>query len=532
MRRLLLHAALAAALLPLLLAPAQGAPAAQAPPEKLTFDRPQGPVAPPQVRGPQLALSIREAVSLALARNFDITIESYNPRIRENELIQREAVFDPALVAKGDSSKSKLETASGLFTGARPRVTSTQTVSAGFAQKILTGADLSLLFEGIREATNSRQNLFDPNYTTRLTFSLTQPLLKNFGFDVNEADIRVARANRDQSIQTYRARVIEVVDQVEQAYLDLVFSIENLEFRRKSLDLAKDLLRRNRIQVEVGTLAPIEILEAEATVAAREEEVIVAEREVRDREDALKKLLNVTDDLASWNIGIQPTDKPGYEPARLDEMSLTLNAMRKRADLENSRIEIEKRKIELNRARQNLLPQLDLTASAANNAVQDEVSRALDREFSNKGYFLSGGLSFRIPIGNRQARATFDKTQLELSQASTSFGELEQSIMEEVRRAVRRARTDEKRIDATRVARRLAEERLAAQEKKFSVGLSTSRDILEDQERLANALTNETRALVDYNKSRATLDRVTHSTLERFRIRMDDPRAVTPAKKP
>jgi len=156
--------------------------------------------------------------------------------------------------------------------------------------------------------------------------------------------------------------------------------------------------------------------------------------------------------------------------------------------------------------------------------VKDKFSDSLDRASGNKGYTVGAGLSFRIPLGNREARAGFDTAQRQLGQAMTQFSQLEQVIMEEVRRSVRRVRTDMKRIQSTRVARRLAEERLAAQEKKFQVGLSTSRDILEDQESLANALTNETRALIDYNKSLATLDRSTHSTLERFRIQMADPR--------
>jgi outer membrane protein TolC len=310
---------------------------------------------------------------------------------------------------------------------------------------------------------------------------------------------------------------------VQQAYYDLVFAMANLEFRRKSLDLARDLLRRNRIQVEVGTLAPIEITEAEATVAAREVDVIVAERDVQEREDALKKLLNITSDLPSWSIRLIPADKLTYASVRLDEMALAMTALRKRTDLENARAEIEKRKIELARARQNLLPQLDAIASAGNQGLRNTFGDSFDRSSANKGYAFTGGLSFRYPLGNRDAEANLEKNRLQLSQAGASYEQLEQSILEEVRRAARRVRSDEKRVEATRVARRLSEERLAATEKKFTVGLSTSRDILEDQERLANALTEETRAVVDFNKSIATLNRTTQVTLERFRITLENP---------
>lgn len=509
-----------------------GAPATKAPEENLNFQRPSGPEPPPSVKGPQLTLSIREAVTLALSRNFDITIEAYNPRIRENEIIEQDAAFDLAVTSEAKTTKSNLDTPSGLFSGGGQITTSEQEANAGIEQKIITGAEYSLLFTAFRENSSSRQKNINPDFETGLTFSITQPLLKNFGIDVNKADIHIASFNRDQSLHAYRDRVISVINDIEQAYWDLVFSISNLEFRRKSLELAKDLLRRNRIQVEVGTLAPIEILEAEATVAARGEDVIVAERQVKDREDALKKLLNIADSISSWNLRITPKDKPTAHTVNVDEMSSTMKALRMRADVESARIEIEKSKVRLKKERQNLLPQLDLTASVANQGVGSSFGKAVDRQSGNKGYILSGGLSFRFPLGNRDAKAKMDKARLQLLQTNTTLSRTEQSVIEEVRRTIRRVRSDEKRIDATRIARRLAEERLDAQEKKLQVGLSTSRDVLEDQASVANALSNEVQALVDYNKSLAQLGRVTYSTLERYRINIGDPRKSDVNKTP
>ncbi len=490
---------------------------------EISLERPRSGVLPPSIEGPRLALSVREAVSIALARSFDVTIAGFNPDLAENEITKEESAFDPAAVADASASKSSLETASRLVAAGDRRETDTQSLSGGIRQRLVTGAEYSLIFEGIKESTNSPQNSFDPTFQTGLTFTIRQPLLRNFGVDFNRAKIRVAAAEKEQTIHAYRKRVIETVDAVEQAYWDLVFSIENLQFRRESLALAKDLLRRNRIQVEVGTLAPIEITEAEATVASREEALLVAEREVKDREDALKMLLNVTDKPSSWGISILPTDKPAFRAVKLDEMQLTLKALSKHADLESARIEIEKKKIDLKTAKQNLLPQLDLNASASSNSLARKGTRALEERFGDDGYTVSGGLSFRVPLGNRQAKASYRQAQLRHARTVASYHQKRQTVMEAVRRGARRVRVDIKRIEATRVARRLAEERLDAQEKKFKVGLSTSRDILEDQEGLANALTQETRALIDYHKSLASLDRATHSTLERFQIEMARP---------
>lgn len=486
-----------------------------------SFERPRSNVAPPSIRGPRLSLSIREAVSIALARNFDITIAGFDPDIAESNVTRERSAFDPQAFVDTSASKSKLDSANTAFNATGGiRETDSLGIAAGIRQKIITGAEYSLILRNIRESTNSPQNRFDPSYQTSLTFTIEQPLLKNFGIDINRARIKVAMATKEQTLHAYRSRVIQTVDAVQQAYWNLVFSIENLQFRRQSLDLAKDLLRRNKIQVEVGTLAPIEITEAEATVASREEALLVAEREVKDREDTLKMLLNVAEEPSSWSISVLPRDKPEFEMVQVDEMQLTLDALRKHAALENARIEIDKREIDMKVAAQNLLPEVNLNASASNNALAETERRAFEEQFKNENYTFSGGISFRIPLGNRGANADYRQAQLRHAKTVASYHQTQQAIMEEVRRNARRVRVNVKRIEATRVARRLAEERLDAQEKKFKVGLSTSRNILEDQERLANALTEETRALIDYHKSLASLDRATHSTLERFQIEM------------
>jgi outer membrane protein TolC len=531
----------AAALFIFPMAAAWGAPAplvpeapitSEPPIKKLFFERPSAPSMAPLISGRRLKLSLREAVTLALARNFDITLEAHNPRIREREVVERESVFDSAFTSEVSTEKSRADTPSSLLASGGQQTSSEQTVSAGIEKKLVTGAEISLVFETVREDSNSRQKTINPDFDSSLTFSISQPLLKNFGVDVNKAEIRVATFSLDQSLLIYRDRVISVIDSVEQAYWDLVFSISNIAFQRKSLELAKDLRRRNQIQVDVGTLAPIEILEAEATVARREEEVIVAERQVKDREDALKKLLNVSDNISSWGLRIIPSDQAQFSPVRVKELTSTMEALKRRADLQNAKIEIEKSRIQLHRDRQNLLPELDLSASASNQGAEKTFGKSIDRESGNKGYTFEGGLSFRLPLGNRAAKAKFDKARLQLQRANSSFARLEQSIIEEVRRSVRRVRTDTKRIKATRLARRLAVERLDSQEKKFKVGLSTSRDVLEDQESVANALTNEVQALVDYNKSVAQLGRATYTTFKRLKIKLGDPRKGVPGEKP
>ncbi len=508
--------------------PLGAAPAADSP---ISPARPRSNVAPPPVAGPRLVVSIREAVSLALARNFDIAIAAFTPALAEDDVIRERAAFDLSAVAGASANRSSLEGINTNTASVRQRKADAVSISGGVRQRLVSGAEYSLMFETARESLSSLPGSLDPNFEAGLTFTIRQPLLKNYGVDFNQARIKVAMATKDQTIYAYRSRVIETVDAVEQTYWELVFALENLAFRRKSLDLAKDLLRRNRIQVEVGTLAPIEITEAESTVASREEALFIAEREIRDREDDLKRLMNVTDTPGSWALKIQPTDKPAFQKVELNEIRLILATLRRHADIENARIEIDKKKIEVEVAKRNLLPEVDLNASASNNSFSTDSGRVLEKQFENDGYTVSGGISFHFPLGNRKAKAEYRQAQMRHAQIVASYHQKRQSIMEAVHRSVRRIELDVKRIAATRVARKLAEERLDAQEKKFKVGLSTSREILEDQEKLADALTKETRALIDYNKSLASLDRATHSTLERFGIEMSHPDGEKPAQK-
>ncbi|MEE9256654.1 MAG: hypothetical protein V3V56_05750, partial [bacterium] len=161
-------------------ADAAPAPKTEDPPAaELYFERPRSPTSSPKISGMKLRLSLREAVTLALARNFDILIEAHNPRIREKELLERESDFDLAITAEIQSRKSKADTPSGLFTGGGQQITSEQTLSAGIEKRTATGADISLVYEVVRENSNSRQKLINPDYDANITFTLSQPLLKN-----------------------------------------------------------------------------------------------------------------------------------------------------------------------------------------------------------------------------------------------------------------------------------------------------------------------------------------------------------------
>ncbi|MED5579710.1 MAG: TolC family protein [Nitrospinota bacterium] len=487
--------------------------------DSIKRNRPKSPISTPKVNSLKLGLSLKEAISLALARNFDISIEKLRKQIKKEEIVEKKSEFDTTFIASGESEKLKNETVSTTATGNTKKISSSQNIQAGFKKKAISGAQLSMLLDWDRERINSKNNLFNPNFSTGLTLSVTQPLLRNYGVDLNSADIRIATENLRQSTNEYKNKITKIVTDVEISYWDLILALRNLKLKKKSLELAKDLLRRNKIQVKIGTLTRIEILDAKTSVAMREDELIVAKRDSLEKEDALKILLNVPmSSESSRKITLNPTNKLSFKAVKLNEFDLFEKALSKRTDLMKDKIEIRKKRITIDKKWNLLLPKLDLTSSLKNSSRQDSTTKALKRQFSNKGYEISGKLAFEFPLGNREAKSNYRKSRNEYYEAKEIFKKNKQKILEEVQKNSRMTKTSMKRIKTTRLAKKLAKQRLKVQEQKFSLGLATSRQILEDQESLESASLNHIHALINYKKNLALLRKTTQTTLTHYKI--------------
>ncbi|MEK6590208.1 MAG: TolC family protein, partial [Nitrospinota bacterium] len=210
-----------------------------------------------------IPLSLKESIALALKNNLEISIERINPEISGTEIIKNEADFDYNLKLSTSGGKSRIPSASAF---ASPPETENDSFSigAGIKKRAPTGTNYEISLDTDRAATNSKFQGLNPQYTTSLNLNITQNLLKDFGVDVNTAKIKIASNNKEITVYQFRDRVIRIISQVEEIYWDLLFAIEDLKVKRESLKLAKDLERRIRIQVDVGTMAPIEITQAQA----------------------------------------------------------------------------------------------------------------------------------------------------------------------------------------------------------------------------------------------------------------------------
>lgn len=460
----------------------------------------------------ELKLSMDDAIKRALAKNLAIQVERYNPEILTTTIGVEQAVFDPIFKLDNNFNTQRLPTASTL-TGA-VSATETRTVQPSLQQRFITGGNYTLSLNTTRTDTNSRLGFINPNYASELTFTLIQPLLRNFGLDFNRSRIRIARINRDISLDRLRQVVTSIVALVQNSYWDLVLAREIVQVRQQSLERAKDLNRRNKIMIEAGVLAPIEIYQSEAAVASREADFIVAEAAVGDAEDSLRNLVNLEEDFPGREIAITPTDQPVVTVREVSLEESLKEALEKRPEIAQGKGQILTREISARAAKNQVLPSLDFKGTFGFNGLGPEFSDDIDVLLGGRRYRAGAGLVLEIPIFNRAARQSLRRADLEAEQAANSLKQTQQNVVQEVRTSVRRVATNLKRVEATKVARVLAEKKLDAEEKKFRVGLSTSFQILEFQNDLAIAQSEETRANSEYSKSLVELERARGRLLE------------------
>ena len=470
-----------------------------------------------------LSLSLRNCIFFALKNNLDVAATRLVPQIKETEIIKAKSDFDPTATLDISADKSETHTTSSATMGTFGSVQKNYDFDAGLKQKFLTGGDYDLSFENNRLETNRLPASQSPNpaYTSSFTFTLTQPLLRDFGIGVNRADILIAKNDKNISLEELREEVINTVTETEKTYWELVFALDNLKVKELSLKRTKDLLETNKARMKAGTASQIEVLAAEAEVASRKQEVIIAQKMLSDAQDNLKIVTNLIQDPKLWNFDINPLDKPTLEAKEIDLVESVRTAFQKRPDYLKEKIDLKNKDIKIKVARNERLPTLDLKGSFGLNGLDRHYNDAFDEMSKGEYESWSAGLSFEYPLGNRGARSKYKKRLLEKEKALIDFKNLEQKIIAQVREAVRGTNTDYKRVAAAETLRRLRERRLSAEEERFKEGLTTTHDILEYQEDLAEAQSGYLRSIVDYNKSLIDLDNSKGTVLEKENIKLE-----------
>lgn len=475
-------------------------------------------------------ISLPDAAVRALQSNLDISISRQTKESRIFDITVEQAKFDPTLSVNGQYNRQVSPLNRPVFGGTGGALTDIQTfdqrnssVTVDATQNLITGGNVDLNYSPAR--TNVNQNLatgflFNPAYTGGLALTLTQPLLRNAGIDVTKTFIKVAQNNADVEQHVFRDRVLTVLATVEQTYWELVFANENLKVAQAALKAAEELLATNRAKTKAGVMSIVDVLQAEAAVASRVEQVLVAEKSIRDQEDQLRRLLNPGEEELRQDVRLTPTDAPVVvlEPLSLQEAIDT--AIEQRPEIVQAKKNLESGELNKQFARNQLLPTLSLQGTMGMAGLGKDYGDSVSKNLSGDFYNFGAGLVLSYPLGNRSAVSTYNKRQLEFKNAEASLVSVRQQIIVGVREAVRRVQTDFKRIETTRSARIMAEKQLQAEQERLKVGLSTTRFVLDFQRDLATAQGNELRSVVDYNKSLSNLARHKATTLDRYNLQL------------
>ena len=469
------------------------------------------------------AMSLADAVLKALQNNLDIHIGRQTKESRLADIIIEQAKFDPTISLNGQYNRQVAPLNRPIlgFTGANLQdITkfdqNTSSVTADITQNLPTGANYDLNYSPQRSYVSGPNTfLFNPAWT------VTQPLLRNFGMDVNRTFISIAQNNATVEQHVFLDRVLTVIATVEQTFWEMVFANENLKVAQAALKAAEELLASNRAKAKAGVMSIVDVLQAEAAVASRVEQILLAEKSIRDQEDQLRRLLNPAEEELRQDLRLMPTDPPTTSLEAISLQEAIDIAMERRPEVLQAGKNVESSDLNVKFAKNQLLPTLSVQGTMGLSGLGADYGDATRRNLGGDFYNYGAGLVLSYPIGNRSAYSTYNKRQLESRNAQASLQSVRQQIIVGVREAVRRVHTDFKRIETTRSARIMAEKQLQAEQERLKVGLSTTRFVLDFQRDLATAQGNELRATVDYNKSLSNLARNKATTLERYSLRLE-----------
>ncbi|MCX5895595.1 MAG: TolC family protein [Proteobacteria bacterium] len=479
----------------------------------------------------QVKIGLKSVLMLGLKNNLDIAFLSYTPQIAATNVTRAESAYDTRFTTDFTKNRSRQQVGNVLMGSSNPVVTQERyNWNASVQKRFTPGTSAELKLNNENYNTDLTSQGLVPQYKSELILSLTQPLLRDFGIEIGTSQIRIANLNQQMSAEQFKKSVMDILYRIELFYWNLYFQNEDLKSKQISLKLAEDLLREMKIKIDAGTMAPIEIYQAEQNVAVRKEEIIVSKRRVRDAEDFLKSALNLYEKEKYWNVSIIPQDKPNLtevHPA-LDECIRI--ALEKRPDFIKSKLDLKASNIQVKYAKNQTLPRIDLIGSIGTSGLAGRPQSTqgiygpfvstkpgpwtghwddvYDHMGSGDYYSYLIGLKLEIPLENRMAKSQYAQAKLQTAQSVTDLKRIEITIINEVRDAVREVETDVQRLETARAILKTSEETLAAEKKKYDVGMSTQRDVLDFQDRLQKAMSNLALVESDYSRAVSNLARV------------------------
>jgi outer membrane protein TolC len=506
---------------------------------------PTTPAAQTTPAGPVLPLSLDEAVKLALDRNLDIAVQRLNPQTFDYSLAALYSVYKPALTSQVSTQSvvnPAANTLQGVPVGQLGISQATTIGNAGLTQNIRWGGGgYVVTLNNNKQTTNSTTSTLNPAFNTSYSAQYTQPLLRGFKIDTTRQQLVVTRLNQEISETQLQASIINTLSNVRNAYWDYVFALQAVDVAKQSLDLATKLVQDNQTRVEVGTMAPIDVVQAQSEAATRRQTLVSAEATRRTTELALKRLIVSGTEDPTWIATLDPSDRPEFRPEAIDVAGAVSRALSGRTDLAIAKKNLESNNVTYKLLRNQTLPQVDFVGrygivgrggtqitrngtgltpgqTGILNTIPGGFGDAFNTMFANDYPTWTAQVNVSYPIGKSQAEANVARAKIQQEQVTAQLKQIELQIATDVTNAAITAQTNGEAVQAAQAARELAQKKLEAEQSKFEVGMSTNYFVVQAQRDLRDAQISELRAVLNYRKALVEYERLQQTTLQTLGI--------------
>jgi outer membrane protein len=475
-----------------------------------------------------LALTLKDCLAKALAENLDLSIEAYNPALDDASISASKEQFLPQFgLGYANQSQTTLSTWGVEGTSYPYKY---DNYSFNLTQKVVTGGTATLSFSNSMTNTGRAYQVINPSYYSVFQLNLSQPLLKGFGPRVNRLATLQAINQKEISVAALKAKLIQTVYDVEDAYWNLYSAQENVDVQTSALDQSREILKRNREGARIGAKSSIDVLNSETEVAQYEDGLVAARLAVDQAEARLKKILNLPSDSPLSAQSIRPSDRPVVEKKAISFEDALKAALEQRPEIVQSQKALENNADLISYNKNQLLPDLNLGFSLwspgqsgvryiydSGNAIigqitgsrMDALKQALRMTYKN----WSVNLNLTVPLASVFSRANLARAKLAQDQIKVQIEKQKQTIAYEVTGAIQNLRNAERKIESSTAARELQEKRLTAEMQKYQLGLGSIEWLLSYQRQLMTARMTEIRAQIDYKLAIADLERVMGTSL-------------------
>ena len=508
--------------------------------------QPGQPAQAPGATRPTVRLTLDDAVKFALDRNLDIAVQRLNPEISDIAIAAVKATYRPA-VTSTLATQSQTNPSTSVISGAgagQGVSNGLTTFSGGLAQNLpWGGGGFNLSLANTKNTTTNTTSLFNPSYSPTWVGQYTQPLLRGLRTDSTRQQIVVTKINRDISDVQLRATITNTVSNVRNAYWDYVFAVQSVDVAQQSLDLANRLVQDNQTRVQVGTMAPIDVVQAQSQAATAQQNLVQAQAARQTAELALKRLIVGGTQDPNWTASLDPIDRPDFVAESVDIEAAVRRALSERTDLDIAHKDLEINDATLKFLRDQTLPQTDFVASYGlvglggtqlitqgtgiagqprqiTGTIPGGYSDALSSLFGAHFPRWTVSLNFSYPLGTSTAEAAVARSRVQLNQIQAQIKQLELQVATDVTNAAIAVTNNAQAVQAAQAAREFAQKQLEAEQSKFEVGMSTNYNVVLAQRDLANAQNTELGNIRSYRKSLVELERLQQTTLSSTGITM------------